>query len=453
MVETFEELHEELNKRGIEKGILHKFAERLFIVNRDVDFIEMALKGLDGNMLSRISVTSNKKSVNDCKKELEQHIEKSYQINETDLQDNEEEKSGEEKIPTDVSDEKTEEVKEAVIDEDGKKDNVEAANIEEKEEVAKEQSDDTFDPVDENKIIKVRILGAIKNPGYYDVEENASVEDVIALAGDLTEAANIDTINFSQELYDGALITIKKKREIRVDVEGAVNEPGIKSAYEGDRIGDVIEKAGGFSDNADTTSINQADKIKDGEQYIVPFSEEKAENVDETNLQNNDEKPLSDVDENKSFVPEETVVITGIEESTTDEPAVFIDGTEKSEDETIEQVTEPDLCVQAESGSIIVEQQSEDAPEKKTSFLHKRFIHLLSWIKAFIMNGKKRLPMSVQDMLEKVEDPFKLQLLIGAYNQLTMSNFERLLKIQDKTSMDRLKELTNFYISVEPKNS
>lgn len=69
------------------------------------------------------------------------------------------------------------------------------------------------------------------------------------------------------------------------------------------------------------------------------------------------------------------------------------------------------------------------------------------------MNGKKRLPMSVQDMLEKVEDPFKLQLLIGAYNQLTMSNFERLLKIQDKTSMDRLKELTNFYISVEPKNS
>lgn len=51
---------------------------------------------------------------------------------------------------------------------------------------------------------------------------------------------------------------------------GAVKIPGIFSLPEGSRVHDVVEKAGGATNEADLQGINMARPLFDGEQIIVP---------------------------------------------------------------------------------------------------------------------------------------------------------------------------------------
>ena len=58
---------------------------------------------------------------------------------------------------------------------------------------------------------------------------------------------------------------MKKKRVAsiyKVDIKGAVNNPGIYSFNNQERIIDVINQAGGLTNDADTTVINLSKKIK-----------------------------------------------------------------------------------------------------------------------------------------------------------------------------------------------
>ncbi|MDT2835835.1 helix-hairpin-helix domain-containing protein [Enterococcus durans] len=55
-----------------------------------------------------------------------------------------------------------------------------------------------------------------------------------------------------------------------VDVKGAVNRPGIYSFSLGERVHDVIEKAGGVTDTADGNQINLAAKLTDQQLIYVP---------------------------------------------------------------------------------------------------------------------------------------------------------------------------------------
>lgn len=62
-----------------------------------------------------------------------------------------------------------------------------------------------------------------------------------------------------------------------VHVTGCVNQPGLYEVPAGSRVGAAIESAGGFSDDADTASINLARPINDGEQIIVLAQSESSE--------------------------------------------------------------------------------------------------------------------------------------------------------------------------------
>lgn len=57
---------------------------------------------------------------------------------------------------------------------------------------------------------------------------------------------------------------------IIVDVKGEVVQPGIYEIDTDSRIHDVIELAGGFSDEADQTHVNLAQKVQDEMMIIVP---------------------------------------------------------------------------------------------------------------------------------------------------------------------------------------
>lgn len=64
-------------------------------------------------------------------------------------------------------------------------------------------------------------------------------------------------------------IGIETKNKIYVHVVGEVKNPGVYEMSLGDRVFHAIEKAGGATENAELTSINLAEKLKDGEKIIV----------------------------------------------------------------------------------------------------------------------------------------------------------------------------------------
>lgn len=61
---------------------------------------------------------------------------------------------------------------------------------------------------------------------------------------------------------------------IVVDVAGAVCAPSVVTLGEGARVGDAIEAAGGFSEDADAARVNRAARLQDGQQVRVPHKGE-----------------------------------------------------------------------------------------------------------------------------------------------------------------------------------
>ncbi len=62
--------------------------------------------------------------------------------------------------------------------------------------------------------------------------------------------------------------------KIIIHICGAVHRPGVYELKEGDRICQAIEKAGGFTNDADRELLNQAGKLVDGMQLIIPTEKE-----------------------------------------------------------------------------------------------------------------------------------------------------------------------------------
>lgn len=68
------------------------------------------------------------------------------------------------------------------------------------------------EPLDDK--IKVEIKGAVNNPGVYELETGKRVEDVIKLSGGLKKDADVSNTNLSKNLVDEMVIIIYTKDEI-----------------------------------------------------------------------------------------------------------------------------------------------------------------------------------------------------------------------------------------------
>lgn len=96
---------------------------------------------------------------------------------------------------------------------------------------------------EENLIMMVDVKGAVKNPGVYLVTAGERVVDVLAKAGGLTEDADDAKINLSQKVIDEMVIFVPRKGE---ELDSIVSFPAI---------------AGGGSANDDRKiNINTADR-------------------------------------------------------------------------------------------------------------------------------------------------------------------------------------------------
>ena len=482
----FDELHERLKQENITDSKLNKFAERLFLVNDDLDFIVMTLKGINGDMKLKISDRIkadkiNKKNDSDYKEAIA-----ILENEQKELFENEcEEKTDHEKSDMIICDEtfsdgvsKTEPVAEKKVDDE----EVEKINVQIKGEVERPgayilnkgdilsvliKEAGLTENADENnidyllelsdgdcveiptQIIEVHVSGAVKDPGFIKVKKGSSIEAVIIKAGNLTEDADEESIDYSARPYDGMFFNVKKKEKICVDISGAVNHPGCYYIFEGDRLGKVIAECG-LAPNADTSKINQSDKVKDGEKIVIPFV------GDSYNIN----KPVYEK-EGSGVATEDNLIIeeTQKNEILLEEPYIDKDmgNVEKKSNEEEKNKKEDSIEIEttiktknvekADSLGLIIKQESDIAER------NNRLLQFFKWIKAIIMSNISRLPGSIQNMLESVEDPVKLQLLTQGYHDgLSKTNFIRLLKIQDKTSSDKLKRLISFYITLDTKD-
>lgn len=66
------------------------------------------------------------------------------------------------------------------------------------------------------------------------------------------------------------------EEQYKVDIKGQVNYPGIYTLSQNSRVTDVIELAGGLTENADTSVINLSKKIND-EMVIIVYSKEEVQ--------------------------------------------------------------------------------------------------------------------------------------------------------------------------------
>ncbi|MGD9568508.1 MAG: helix-hairpin-helix domain-containing protein [Sedimentibacter sp.] len=84
-------------------------------------------------------------------------------------------------------------------------------------------------------------------------------------------------------------------KSIYVDIDGAVNKPGVYELGNGDRVIDAINMAGGLNENAYTKNLNKARVLTDGEKiYILSLDE--AENISEdSNLININTASINDL--------------------------------------------------------------------------------------------------------------------------------------------------------------
>lgn len=73
----------------------------------------------------------------------------------------------------------------------------------------------------------------------------------------------------------------EKEEEYKIDIKGEVINPGIYTMKSSSRIIDCIEKAGGLTENANTTVINLSKKITD-EMVIIIYSNAEVANFKET---------------------------------------------------------------------------------------------------------------------------------------------------------------------------
>lgn len=73
--------------------------------------------------------------------------------------------------------------------------------------------------------IKVQISGAVANPGIYDVDKGSRVEELVKLAGGLSPAADLDKTNLAKVVKDGMLISIPQKKTAKT----AVNKTNSKT--------------------------------------------------------------------------------------------------------------------------------------------------------------------------------------------------------------------------------
>lgn len=85
---------------------------------------------------------------------------------------------------------------------------------------------------------------------------------------ELLQETEIEKISSYEEIIESG-----EEEKIFVYVIGAINKPGIIEAPINSRLYEIVELAGGFTENADEAALNLAVTVTDEEKIIIPYKE------------------------------------------------------------------------------------------------------------------------------------------------------------------------------------
>lgn len=86
-----------------------------------------------------------------------------------------------------------------------------------------EIKEEVTEEIPKEEKIKVDIKGAVKNPGVYEINSNGRVADAIAISGGLTNDADTSILNLSKNLTDEMVIIIYTKEEVAEMLKGSTS--------------------------------------------------------------------------------------------------------------------------------------------------------------------------------------------------------------------------------------
>ena len=108
---------------------------------------------------------------------------------------------------------------------------------------------------------------------------NNNQSQTIDLSHQLEEITQANFVDDSTE----EISTTIENQQIIVEIKGAISKPGIYEMATDERLFDLIQKAGGLLTDANTTSINQAQKLQDQMSIYVAFQGEEVTTASQIN--------------------------------------------------------------------------------------------------------------------------------------------------------------------------
>jgi competence protein ComEA len=123
---------------------------------------------------------------------------------------------------------------------------------------------------------KSELLFDAQNPGTAEyIADAGETENAGAAKSAASEDASAAAENGQQsETQEETSDSAAEQQEICVHVCGAVKNPGVYVLPAGSRVYEAVQAAGGFTEEAHTSYVNQAQKLPDGVQLVIPAVEQ-----------------------------------------------------------------------------------------------------------------------------------------------------------------------------------
>ncbi|QSX06966.1 helix-hairpin-helix domain-containing protein [Sedimentibacter sp. zth1] len=133
------------------------------------------------------------------------------------------------------------------------------------------------------------IIAIITIVGYYISKEEQQVE-------------SISNSEIEEKNIEDSENTEKQKQTIKVDIGGAIKNPGVYELKYGSRVDDLILMAGGITENANSDyisqNINKAKVLEDEDKVYLPNMDD---DVDQIKFIENNSKTNDNCEDNKSI--------------------------------------------------------------------------------------------------------------------------------------------------------
>lgn len=154
--------------------------------------------------------------------------------------------------------------------------------------------------VNEDKIIRVDVKGAVKNPGVYEIASNSRINDVIEMAGGLKSNASTKYLNLSKKITDEMVINVYTNNQVKdMEIVPVVDDECVCPTEDiTDCAGaNVIISGSSNSESNDNTSnkVSLNNASKEELMTLSGVGEAKAEAIIEYRTKNNGFKTLEEL--------------------------------------------------------------------------------------------------------------------------------------------------------------